>query len=243
MSSTRLRKCKIIRKWKKGCIKKSKDTSYISIRAFNKKDNKAYYQLHNDDAKNTTIDFGNYYCLAEISMYLPACKRPKIALVCKKWKKGCVKKSKFTNQNSPRAFNKKNNKTYYQHYDDDAKNTAIDFVNDDCLAEIFTYLSVCERPKIALVCKKWKQAFDHSWQSVKKLELTHWEYNECPSYLKKYTELYGQVRFLKLLLDKCGRYLTELDLSAHGYDCIVPIINKSCPNLVKLRLRFKKLIH
>ncbi|XP_044006026.1 uncharacterized protein LOC122851042 [Aphidius gifuensis] len=129
--------------------------------------------------------------------------------------------------------------TYYQYYNDDAKNTTIDFVNDDCLAKIFTYLSVCERSKIALVCKKWKQAFDYSWQNVKKLELIHWEYNECPSYLKKYPEIYGQVQFLRLLLEKCGRYLTELDLSAHGYDDIVPVVNESCLNLVKLRLRFK----
>ncbi|XP_044006032.1 uncharacterized protein LOC122851047 [Aphidius gifuensis] len=242
MSLTRLRKCKIIRKWKKGCIKKSKDTSDISIRAFNKEDNEAYYQLHNDDGKNTTIDFGNYHCLAEISMYLPACKRPKIALVFKKWKNGCVKKSKLTSRNSTRAFKKKNNKIYYQYYNDDAKNTTIDFVNDDCLAKIFTYLSVCERPKIALVCKKWRQAFNYSWQNIKKLELIHWEYNECPSYLKKYPELYGQVWFLRSLLKKCGRYLTELDLTAHGNDGIVPVINEFCPNLVKLRLRFKKVL-
>ncbi|XP_044011574.1 uncharacterized protein LOC122854706 isoform X2 [Aphidius gifuensis] len=154
-------------------------------------------------------------------------------------KKTCVKKSKVTSNISTCPFNKKNDKKYYQHYVDDAKNTRIDLVNDDCLAEIFMYLSACERPKIALVCKKWKRALDYAWQNVKKLELIHWEYNECPSYLKKYPKINDQVRFLKSLLDKCGRYLTELDLTAHGYCGIVRVINESCPNLVKLRLRFK----
>ncbi|XP_044002090.1 F-box/LRR-repeat protein 16-like [Aphidius gifuensis] len=153
-----------------------------------------------------------------------------------KYKKTCWKKSKVESQILPRASNKMDNQKYYH---DDAKKTTIDFVNVDCLIEIFMYLPVPERPKIALVCKKWKKALDYCWSNVNKLELTHWEYNECPSYLKKYPTIDGQFNFLSLLLDKCGRYLTELDLTAHNHCNIVPVINESCPNLVKLRLRFK----
>ncbi|XP_044006807.1 F-box/LRR-repeat protein fbxl-1-like [Aphidius gifuensis] len=171
-----------------------------------------------------------------------------------KCKKTHVKKSKVTSQISTCVSNKKDNEKYHQHYaDDDVKNTMFDLVNDyvydndlvndiindDCLAEIFTYLPVWERPKIALVCKKWKKALDNSWSNVKKLELTHWEYDECPSYLKQYPTIKEQLRCLKSLLDKCGFYITELDLTAYGHCNIVPVINESCPNVVKLRLRFK----
>ncbi|XP_044013175.1 uncharacterized protein LOC122855690 [Aphidius gifuensis] len=121
---------------------------------------------------------------------------------------------------------------------DQANSITIDFVNDDCLAAIFKYVPACERPKIALVCQKWKRALDLSWFNVKKLELTHWEYDENPTCLIKYPTLDGQLSFLKSLLFKCGRYLTKLDLSAYGHCNIVPVINEYCPNLVKLRLRF-----
>ncbi|KAF7993555.1 hypothetical protein HCN44_010150 [Aphidius gifuensis] len=135
---------------------------------------------------------------------------------CKKLherKKTCGKNCKAKSQMSTRGFTIKDNEEYYHAYDDEA--TSIDFINDDCLVEIFMYLPACERPKIALVCKKWKKALDYSWSNVNKLELTHWEYNECPSYLKEYPTIDGQFNFLSFLLTKCGRYLTELDLTAH----------------------------
>ncbi|XP_044013421.1 uncharacterized protein LOC122855833 [Aphidius gifuensis] len=139
---------------------------------------------------------------------------------------------------STSSFYKKNNEIYYEHHDHSyAKNIIIDLVDDDCLAEIFTYVPACERPKIALVCQKWKRALDYSWANVKKLELTHWERPEYPSFLKKYPTPDEKLSFLKSLLYKCGRYLTQLDLSAYGYSDIVPVINEYCPNLVKLRLR------
>ncbi|XP_044006673.1 uncharacterized protein LOC122851483 [Aphidius gifuensis] len=105
------------------------------------------------------------------------------------------------------------------------------------------YVPACERPKIALVCQKWKRALDYSWSNVKKLELTHWEYDEYPTFLKKYPTLDGQLSFLKSLIYKCGRYLTKLDLTAYGHCNIVPVINEYCPNLVELRLRFTHIDH
>lgn len=88
------------------------------------------------------------------------------------------------------------------------------------------------------VCQKWKKALDYSWWNVKKLELTHWEYDEYPTYLKNVPTPDGKFSFLKSLFYKCGRFLTQLDLSAYGYSDIVPVINEYCQNLVKLRLRF-----
>ncbi|XP_044013060.1 uncharacterized protein LOC122855620 [Aphidius gifuensis] len=105
------------------------------------------------------------------------------------------------------------------------------------------YVPACERPKIALVCQKWKRALDTSWSNVKKLELTHWEYDEYPTCLKKYPTLDGQLSFLKTLIYKCGRYLKKLDLTAYGHCNILPVINEYCPNLVELRLRFTFIDH
>ncbi|XP_044010062.1 uncharacterized protein LOC122853711 [Aphidius gifuensis] len=120
----------------------------------------------------------------------------------------------------------------------------VERINDDCLAEIFTYVPTCERPKIALVCKKWKRALDNSWFHVKKLELTYWRYDEDPNFLKiKYPTVDGQFNFLKSLLYKCGRYLRELDLSVYPQWKIVPVVNEYCPNLVKLRIRIDDIYH
>ncbi|XP_044013835.1 uncharacterized protein LOC122856208 [Aphidius gifuensis] len=136
------------------------------------------------------------------------------------------------------------NKLLYGHHDDHsyAKDVlTIERVNDDCLAEIFMYLPACERPKIALVCKQWKRALDYySWFNVKKLELTYWRYDEYPNLLtKNYPTIDGQFSFLKSLLNKCGRYLTKLDLTAYSHFNIVPVINESCPNLVELQIRIE----
>ncbi|XP_044005755.1 uncharacterized protein LOC122850687 [Aphidius gifuensis] len=160
------------------------------------------------------------------------------------WNKNLVKKKcKVTRQIITRSISKINNKINC-HHDDDlyAKDKLlIERVNEYCLAEIFMYIPACERPKFALVCKQWKRALDYySWSNVTKLELTHWEFDEYPNYLiKHYPTLDRQFNFLKSLLDKCGRYLTELDATAYGHCNIVPVINESCPNLVKLRIRIK----
>ncbi|XP_044014047.1 uncharacterized protein LOC122856445 [Aphidius gifuensis] len=153
---------------------------------------------------------------------------------------------KATHHMITRSFSKKNNNIYSHHDDDNDLNakdiTIIERVNDDCLAKIFMYIPTCERPKIALVCKKWKRALDYSWFNVKKLELTYWEYDEYPHFLvRNYPRINGQFKFLKSLLYKCGRYLRELDLSIYGYCNILPVINEYCQNLVKLRIRIHKI--
>ncbi|XP_044001696.1 uncharacterized protein LOC122847903 [Aphidius gifuensis] len=144
-------------------------------------------------------------------------------------------------QTSTSCFGEIKNKLYGFHHDQSYASDVLimEHVNDDCLAEIFMYLPACERPKIALVCKQWKRALDYySWFNVKKLELTYWRYDEYPNLLtKNYPTTDGQFSFLKSLLNKCGRYLTELDLTAYNHFNIVPVVNESCPNLVELRIR------
>ncbi|XP_044001693.1 uncharacterized protein LOC122847900 [Aphidius gifuensis] len=151
-------------------------------------------------------------------------------------------KSPFRRQISTRCSEIKNK--LYGHHDDQsyAKDVlTIERVNDDCLAEIFMYLPACERPKIALVCKQWKRVLDYySWFNVKKLELTYWRYHKDSNFLtKNYPTIDRQFSFLKSLLNKCGRYLTKLDLTAYNHCNIVPVINESCPNLVELRIRIE----
>ncbi|XP_044009855.1 F-box protein SKIP2-like [Aphidius gifuensis] len=139
------------------------------------------------------------------------------------------------------SFNKKDDKTDYYHHDDASYakiRMIMERVNDDCLAEIFMYVPAYERQQIALVCEKWKRALDNAWFNVKKIELTHWEYDEYPNFLKKnYPTIDRQFNFLKSLLYKCGRYLRELDLSVYPKCNILPIINEYCPNLEKLGIR------
>ncbi|XP_044010433.1 uncharacterized protein LOC122854086 [Aphidius gifuensis] len=137
--------------------------------------------------------------------------------------------------------NKKRQKIYHQH--DDHSNAKkiiiIDFLNDDCLSEIFMYVPVCERPKIAQVCKNWNRVVRSHCFKVKKLELSHWEY-DCPqNSLEQFKTNENKSSFLRSLFDKCCSYLTELDLVAYDNSNIVPIVNESCPNLVKLRLRLR----
>ncbi|XP_044010431.1 uncharacterized protein LOC122854083 [Aphidius gifuensis] len=101
------------------------------------------------------------------------------------------------------------------------------------------YIPVCERPKIAQVCKNWNRVVHSYCFKVKKLELSHWEY-DCPqNFLEQFKTNENKSSFLRSLLDKCCSYLTELDLVAYDSSNIVPIVNESCPNLVKLRLRLR----
>ncbi|XP_044014126.1 uncharacterized protein LOC122856515 [Aphidius gifuensis] len=166
-------------------------------------------------------------------------------------KKSLVEKYDVPSEIITHSLSEKNNKIYSYHDDDDVHDNdhsyakdpmIIERVNDDCMAEIFMYVPACERPKIALVCKKWRRVLDDSWFNVKKLELTHWEYDENPHYLKRnYPTTDGQFSFLKSMLYKCGRYLRELDLSVYARCNILPVINEYCLNLVKLRIRINNI--
>ncbi|XP_044005990.1 uncharacterized protein LOC122851009 [Aphidius gifuensis] len=136
-----------------------------------------------------------------------------------------------TNQISRHILNKKH-KINYQYLIIDKR------FNDNCLAEIFMYIPIYERPKIALVCKQWYRALHHTWRKVKTVKFSHWKYRSYQNIFDRFKKING-LSFLKSLLDNCGLYLTELDLVGYDNSDIVPFVNKSCPNVVKLRLRFK----
>lgn len=116
-------------------------------------------------------------------------------------------------------------------------------LNDDCLAEIFKYVPAWERPKLALVCKKWNRVLPYSWASVKKLKLFHWRYDDYQSILQTKFTLVKGYNFSKSMLYKCGHYLTELDMLANPTCNMMYTINKTCPFLVKLRLRIRDKIN
>ncbi|XP_044016218.1 uncharacterized protein LOC122857849 [Aphidius gifuensis] len=111
-------------------------------------------------------------------------------------------------------------------------------VNDNCLDETLSHVSICERPKLAFICKQWNGGFDDSDYQLQKLELIYWRYDEYPNCLAKYPASDGGFCLIISLLYKYGCYLTTLDLTAYSNCNIVPVINASCPNLVTLRLRF-----
>ncbi|XP_044019774.1 uncharacterized protein LOC122860150 [Aphidius gifuensis] len=136
--------------------------------------------------------------------------------------------------------NEMSNKICHQHYDHSyAKNIIIDLVNDDCLCEIFMYVPICERLKIAQVCKKWNRVLYSYCFKLKKFVLSHWEYDRPQNALKQFKTNKRKLSFLRSFLNNSCNYLTELDLVAYDNSNIVPILNDSCPNLVKLRLRLK----
>ncbi|XP_044014747.1 uncharacterized protein LOC122856912 isoform X3 [Aphidius gifuensis] len=150
-------------------------------------------------------------------------------------KRKCKNKSQISTQS-----NKKRRKVYPQHNDHSyVKNIIIDLVNDDCLSEIFMYVPICERPKIAQVCKKWNRVVCSYCFKVKTLVLSHWEYDRPKNILEKFKKSEKKFSFLRSLLDKSCTYLTELDLVAYDNSNIVPLLDEFCPNLVKLRLRLK----
>ncbi|XP_044006098.1 uncharacterized protein LOC122851115 [Aphidius gifuensis] len=118
-------------------------------------------------------------------------------------------------------------------------NTKIDSLADRLLAKILMYVPSRERPKLTLVCEQWKRVVmmfrdDDSWFDVKKLELIYWRYD-------KYLTSDGGYDFVKSQINRCGRYLTKLDLTAYGDSEIMLFIKNSCPNLVTLRLRFTEM--
>ncbi|XP_044001633.1 uncharacterized protein LOC122847841 [Aphidius gifuensis] len=123
--------------------------------------------------------------------------------------------------------------------DDDAawmEDNVIDRVNTYCLAHIFKHIPPFERPKVAQVCKKWREALPYSWSNVKKLECLHWKYDGVVAHRGS-----RKVICLKGLIDQCGRYLTELNTIHYDNSDIVPLIRISCPHLVRLQLRFKNI--
>ncbi|KAF7996839.1 hypothetical protein HCN44_002485 [Aphidius gifuensis] len=109
-----------------------------------------------------------------------------------------------------------------------------DCLDDDCLAEIFMYIPALERPKLALVCKKWKRALGYSWSNERKVAFNYFKYHS--KYDGKIIDKKSRC-FKQLLLNQCGNYLRELDVSYPSSE-IMPFIKKSCPNIEILKLTF-----
>lgn len=106
------------------------------------------------------------------------------------------------------------------------------YENEKCLVPIFKYISLFERPKLALVCKNWKKALVNSWCDEKKIELNYWKCDDISPWN-------GKVNLLVPLINRCGIYLRELNILAYDDSKIMPLINENCVNLEKLQVRFQ----
>ncbi|XP_044014746.1 uncharacterized protein LOC122856912 isoform X2 [Aphidius gifuensis] len=151
-------------------------------------------------------------------------------------KRKCKNKSQISTQS-----NKKRRKVYPQHNDHSyVKNIIIDLVNDDCLSEIFMYVPICERPKIAQVCKKWNRVVCSYCFKVKTLVLSHWEYDRPKNILEKFKKSFCRIPVILLVsLKNVVNTLNELTVINQSKDiftlCRFPNI------LVALIRQFKAL--
>uniref|UniRef100_A0A0C9RWE0 C02F5.7_1 protein n=1 Tax=Fopius arisanus TaxID=64838 RepID=A0A0C9RWE0_9HYME len=97
---------------------------------------------------------------------------------------------------------------------------SIDILDNDCLLQIFSKLDLEDRLRIEEVCPHWKELAQHSWSSMKRLDL------EFVSVTEAQFETY---------LIKCGEYLEELVckiVSAYS----IALITTHCENLKALDL-------
>lgn len=93
-----------------------------------------------------------------------------------------------------------------------------------------------------LVCQQWKRASEHAWSDVKKLDYNYYNYG-----LNRWSSIDDSIRrailrnlnLVPKLINYCGLYLNELDITALASPKIMPRVKYTCPNLIKLRLRFQ----
>ncbi|KAF7994431.1 hypothetical protein HCN44_003903 [Aphidius gifuensis] len=108
----------------------------------------------------------------------------------------------------------------------------INYLTDECLAEIFSYLPPHEILQMKNVCKIWKEASDLAWPNVTRYIVKYPRNNFADKPLS--------VDTLKQVLKNCGIYLKRLELVSVCDSRIMPTIEKYCVNLERLVLLFKK---
>ncbi|XP_063225779.1 putative RNA-binding protein EEED8.10 [Bacillus rossius redtenbacheri] len=104
-------------------------------------------------------------------------------------------------------------------------------LNDDCLSQVFKYLSKLERIKIERVCKRWHHVSKMLWSDTKVLKISDL------FDLRKNT--FPDMVSMNCLLTRCGRYLTSLDMSAVShrlYAGVINLIAKNCVQLLHLNI-------
>ncbi|KAF7998179.1 hypothetical protein HCN44_009577 [Aphidius gifuensis] len=107
-------------------------------------------------------------------------------------------------------------------------------LDNDCLAEILSYLTPMQILQTPLVCKKWQTASFLAWKNIKAF---YWQ--RC---------LYEE-KCLISILSKCGNYLEYMTLKGVDNGCaplvepdqydIFPIIRQYCSNLTYLSITFQ----
>lgn len=81
-------------------------------------------------------------------------------------------------------------------------------LNDDCLLHIFQYLPIVDKIKIERVCHRWRELSLQSWSKFRKFNLTlsTWGFPESDRFT------YVDAEILKQVLNRCGRFLIEIDI-------------------------------
>ena len=104
---------------------------------------------------------------------------------------------------------------------------------EECLIEIFNYLSIAERCRIERVCKRFEEASKNSWYEVKELRVDPKFLGLKPSGKRhQYADIN---RFgVRQILKRCGSYLTKID-STTIFDCLLALVAEYCPNIQSLK--------
>ena len=114
--------------------------------------------------------------------------------------------------------------------DFDTQDSPIEKLNDDCLVQIFNFLSIAERIRIQKVSTTWRDLAKESWYKVKGLRVDPKFLGLKPCGTKhQYPDINDHV--LDSILEKCGRYLEKIDISYIDSDCYLASVAKYCPNI------------
>nr|XP_033331794.1 F-box protein SKIP2-like isoform X1 [Megalopta genalis]XP_033331795.1 F-box protein SKIP2-like isoform X1 [Megalopta genalis]XP_033331796.1 F-box protein SKIP2-like isoform X1 [Megalopta genalis] len=139
---------------------------------------------------------------------------------------------RYYNNDGQKSDEEQSSEQYKENLDEnDITKDSIQILNDDCLIHIFHQLPIVDRIRAERVCKRWRSLIQGSWNSIKKLDLL------CKPY-----SLYHMVTsttILRKILLRCGRYLTEINLSETKYllrPSTLTIVAKLCPNLKNIDL-------
>ncbi|XP_032673255.1 F-box/LRR-repeat protein 20-like [Odontomachus brunneus] len=173
-----------------------------------------------------------------------------VASAMKALKDGCSKQIRLHNRdlrimvadswNQPDSLafkfsEKKFGINYTQEYTQEYfKSAPIHMLNDDCLIHIFKYLLIADRVRVERVCKRWKVLSQESWRTMKRLDISHFTWDHIWG---KPIIYHISTAVLRKVLLKCGRFLTQIDLSeVPNYLGIgtLSMIARFCPNLTNI---------
>ncbi|KAK0161351.1 hypothetical protein PV327_009829 [Microctonus hyperodae] len=124
-------------------------------------------------------------------------------------------------------------------------NLLINELNDDCLLDIFSYLSIVDVIQAEKVCKRWKRLCQQSWKAVESLEYENKKWKLEKKYFGEKIHEGMCMNNLTNILRSCGsfiKYFRMINLTPFEYsskDCKSPlsIVAQFCKNLVEINIQ------